>query len=325
MLTDLHGDDLASYRSSQTLPTDFADFWTTTLAGASAHDIDVRMREVPTPLTTITTFDVTFRGYGGQDVRAWLRLPTTVAGPLPAVVQYVGYGGGRGHVLENLLWASAGYAHLQMDNRGQGAGWSLGATPDPAPAGPQVPGVMTRGILAAEDYYYRRLFTDAVRAVDAVRTIDRVDPDRVAVVGGSQGGGTALAVAGLRTDISAVAAFVPFLCDFPRATRITDSYPYREIADYLAVHRDQIDRVHRTLQYFDGVNFARHAEAPALFSVALMDPVCPPSTVYGAVREYRGPHEVSVWEYNGHEGGAVLDEENALRFFEAQMAARPSR
>ena len=33
---------------------------------------------------------------------------------------------------------------------------------------------------------------------------------------------------------------------------------------------------------FDGVDFAKRASVPALFSVALMDQVCPPSTVYAA-------------------------------------------
>jgi cephalosporin-C deacetylase len=319
MLTDLSRDELPAYRSSQTLPADFADFWAKTLAEANEFDIDVRLQEVPTGLATITAYDVTFRGFAGQDVRAWLRVPTASTGPLPAVVQYVGYGGGRGHVLESLLWASAGFAHLHMDTRGQGAGWSVGATPDPAPAGPQVPGVLTRGILDPAEYYYRRLFTDAVRAVDAARSLDRVDATRVAVVGGSQGGGIALAVAGLRTDLAAVAAFVPFLCDFPHATRITDAYPYREVADYLAVHRENVDRVHRTLAYFDGVNFARRATAPALFSVGLMDAICPPSTVYGAFNEYSGEHEMLVWEYNGHEGGGILDEARTLDFLRARM------
>jgi cephalosporin-C deacetylase len=185
-----------------------------------------------------------------------------------------------------------------------------------------VPGVLTRGILEPADYYYRRLFTDAVRAVDAARSLQLTDAARVAVVGGSQGGGIALAVAGLRTDLAAVAAFVPFLCDFPRATRITDAYPYREVADYLAVHREHVDRAHRTLAYFDAVNFARKATVPALFSAALMDAVCPPSTVYGAFNEYRGEHEMLLWEYNGHEGGGILDEAHALEFFRARM--RPS-
>jgi cephalosporin-C deacetylase len=319
VLTDLSGDDLFAYRSAQTDPADFADFWAKTLAEAAAHDLDVSLTEVTTGLTTVVTHDVTFRGYAGQQVRAWLRLPATATGPLPTVVQYVGYGGGRGNPLENLFWSSAGFAHLLMDTRGQGSGWSTGDTPDPGSGAPQGPGVLTRGIGDPADYYYRRLFTDAVRAVDAARSLPQVDAARLAVVGGSQGGGMALAVAGLRSDLAAAVSFVPFLCDFPRATRITDAYPYREVADYLAVHRDRVAQVHATLAYFDGVNFARRATAPALFSVAMMDAVCPPSTVYAAYQEYRGERELQVWPYNGHEGGAILDEARALRFLRERL------
>ena len=91
-----------------------------------------------------------------------------------------------------------------MDNRGQGSSWGTGgATPDPAPAGQGVPGMMTRGIEDPHEHFYRRLFTDGVRAVDAVRTIPGVDPTRVAVTGGSQGGAVTLAVAGLVPDLVA--------------------------------------------------------------------------------------------------------------------------
>ena len=88
--------------------------------------------------------------------------------PLPAVVEYVGYGGGRGLAHERVLWAAAGYAHLVMDTRGQGSTWSVGETPDPDATGaPAHPGFMTRGILDPATYYYRRVFVDAVRAVEA--------------------------------------------------------------------------------------------------------------------------------------------------------------
>lgn len=122
MLTDLPLDQLESYRSSQTEPPDLDDFWAGTLAEAAGHDIGLRLSPVATGLTTIDTYDVTFRGYAGQDVRAWLRVPAGHPGPLPAVVQYVGYGGGRGHACENLFWASAGFAHLQMDTRARAPG-----------------------------------------------------------------------------------------------------------------------------------------------------------------------------------------------------------
>lgn len=44
---------------------------------------------------------------------------------------------------------------------------------------------MTRGILQPATYYYRRVFTDAVRAVEAARSHPAVDAGRVAVTGDS--------------------------------------------------------------------------------------------------------------------------------------------
>ena len=324
MLTDLPEPDLRRYTGSQTEPEDFDPFWEQTLEEAAGHPLDVEVRPVKTPLTTIDVFDVVFRGHGGTRVHAWLRVPRGAGGPLPAVVQYVGYGGGRGAAVEGLLLASSGFAHLQMDTRGQGSGWSRGDTADEGPAGPQIPGVMTRGIRDPRAYYYRRLFTDAVRAVDAARVLDVVDPARIGIQGGSQGAGIALAVAGLRSDVAAVAAFVPFLCDFPRATRITDAYPYREIADYLRIHRDEVASVHRTLSYFDGINFASRATAPAVFTTALMDATCPPSTVFAAYNRYAGEKDITVWEYNTHEGGAVEDELLAIAHFRRILGAPTS-
>ncbi|MFD4019596.1 acetylxylan esterase [Streptomyces sindenensis] len=53
----------------------------------------------------------------------------------------------------------------------------------------------------------------------------------------------------------------------------------------------------------DGVHFARRAQAPALFSAGLMDPVCPPSTVYAAYHRYAAPKAIKVWPFADHAGG----------------------
>jgi cephalosporin-C deacetylase len=160
---------------------------------------------------------------------------------------------------------------------------------------------MTRGILDPATYYYRRVFADAVRAVEEARSHPAVDAGRVAVTGGSQGGGISLAVASLVPDVAAAMPDVPFLADFGRAITITDRDPYTEIARYLKAHRDHTERVLRTLAYFDVAILGRRATAPALFSVGLMDEICPPSTVYGAYNEYAGPKEIRVWPFSGHE------------------------
>lgn len=318
MYFDMTLEQLHAYRPERTEPGDFDAFWTGTLAQARAHPLEARFEPVETGLCLVEVFDVTFSGYGGQPIRGWLVLPRGLDGPLPCVVEFIGYGGGRGLPLDWLLWSNAGYAHFVMDTRGQGSVWRSGDTPDLEPEGgaPQVPGFMTRGVLSPGTYYYRRVFTDAVRAVEAARSHPAVDPVRVAVTGGSQGGGIALAAAGLLPDLAAVLPDVPFLCHIRRATEITDSYPYAEIQVYCKVHRDKIETVFETLSYFDGVNFAARAKAPALFSVGLMDEVCPPSTVFAAYNHYAGLKEIEVWPYNHHEGGESFQNAAKLRFLE---------
>jgi cephalosporin-C deacetylase len=225
------------------------------------------------------------------------------------VVEFVGYNGGRGLASEHLDWAASGFVHVVMDTRGQGSGWgSGGGTPDPHGSGPAFEGFMTRGITDPRDYFYRRVFTDAVRLVEAVRTLDFVDAGRVAVTGGSQGGGITLAVAGLLGDqVVAALPDVPFLCAFRRSVELTPGRPFTEVAQYLSVHRDQVDAAFRTLSYFDGAVFAPRATAPALFSVGMMDEIVLPSSVFAAYNRYgSADREIAVYEFNGHEGGGMF-------------------
>lgn len=267
-------------------------------------------------LKLIQAFDVTFNGYGGQPIKGWLLMPRETHEPLPVIVEYLGYGGGRGLPNDWHGWAVAGYAHFVMDTRGQGSSWSIGDTPDPELEGgnPQIPGFMTRGILKPETYYYRRVFTDAVRAIEAARAHPLVDSSRVAVTGGSQGGGITLAAAGLVPDVTLAMPDVPFLCHYRRAVELVDSDPYNEIARFCKIHRDKIERVFHTLSYFDGMNFATRAQANALFSVGLMDTICPPSTVFAAYNHYAGPKDIRVWHFNNHEGGQNFQNVEKLKF-----------
>ncbi|MYS21516.1 cephalosporin-C deacetylase [Streptomyces sp. DvalAA-14] len=321
---DLPLEQLRGYRSDSVEPADFDRFWADTLAEARGHDLDPRFERVRSGLTTLETYDATFSGFGGHRIKGWFVVPAGTTEPLPLVVEFLGYGGGRGLPHTATLWASAGYAHFVMDTRGQGSGWSTGDTVDPVGSGPAAPGFLTRGIEDPDAFYYRRVFTDAVRAVEAARSHPLADAARTAVTGISQGGGITLAVGGLVPDLVAIAPDVPFLCDFPRAATLTDQLPYREIGHYLSAHRLAAARVFTTLGYFDGVHFAARGRAPALFSTGLEDDICPPSTVFAAYNAYAGQDKrIEVHPFNSHEGGGPFQQAAQLDWLPGRLGPVP--
>ncbi len=335
MLFDMPLAELRLYKPERTEPADFDAFWAQTLADARSHKLDATFVPFDAGLATLDVWDVTYAGFGGQPIKGWFLAPRDPKqspfhkdGKLSCVVEYIGYGGGRGLPQDHLIAASSGHVFLVMDTRGQGSTWRRGDTPDlglgavtsitsaenaPAPVNGAYPGYMTQGITAPDTYYYRRLITDAVRATEAAKAHPLVDPTRVAVTGGSQGGGLTLAVAGLVPELVLAMPDVPFMCHWLRATTINDGWPYQEIVKYCKIHRDQVDQVFNTLSYFDGLNFATRAKMPGFFSVALMDQTCPPSTVFAAYNHFAGPKDIVVYPFNDHEGGETLHADLKMR------------
>lgn len=295
---DLSPAELATYDPPLQIPFDLKQFWDDTLSDARTHPLAAEFAPVSTALTAVEVYDVTFAGWGGHPIKAWLLVPVHRPGRLPCIVGYLGYLGysaGRGFPHEWLTWPGAGFATLVMDTRGQG--WSPhtpGDTADPVGSGPAAPGFLTKGLESRETYYYRRVYTDAVRAIEAACSHPRVDPDRIGLEGGSQGGGLAMAAGALSPQVQAVAANVPFLSHIRRATEIGVEHPYAELVQYLRSRPADIDAIFSTLSYFDVAVLARLAQAPALFSAGLMDPVCPRSCCYAAFNAWGGRKKSSA-------------------------------
>ncbi|WP_205622852.1 acetylxylan esterase [Sciscionella marina] len=316
MLFGIDEAELRGYRPARQEPGDFDTFWDHTLTETAAFALAPECVPVAGPLRTVRVFDVTFRGFGGQEIRAWLQIPENVPGRMPCVIEYIGYTGGRGLPIDRLLWSAAGYAQLVVDTRGQGTD-----TPDPVgDHAPQVSGFLTRGVLDPLHHYYRRVFADAVRAVEFAHGHPEIDAERILLHGGSQGAAIALAASILAPrrgfGVAALLADVPFLSDIRHAVELTEADPYVELARYCRTHPEHATRAFATLDYFDGLQFAVRARIPALFSVALRDEVCPPHTGFAVHNHYAGPKDLVVWPYPGHEGGGTFQKQLQLEFAE---------
>ncbi len=302
---DLPEEELRTYRTRTPEPDGLDGWWAERLDDARSQARATSLSPYKTDVYgMVAVQDVEFSGAWGDRIRAWYIRPARSGDEaLPTVVTFIGYGGGRGTPTEHLVLPAVGFATVVMDTRGQGGTWTTGSTGDSGRVddGPAHPGVMTRGIGSPDSYYYTRLYVDAARTVEVAADLPGVDASRLAVAGASQGGALALAAAALVPDrVRACEADVPFLCDIQRAVTLTDAMPYREVADFLAHHIELVPQALDTLRYVDAALLARRITADSLLSVGLMDDVCPPSTVFAAYNEIRGPKDIAVHPFSGH-------------------------
>ena len=315
MFVDLPLEQLRSYAPDVAEPPDFDAFWADQVARARTVATAPVFEPVASPLTHAQVFDVTFPGYGGDPIKGWLLVPHRGDTDAAVIVEFIGYNGGRGDPLDWLTWSAAGHPHFVMDSRGQGGGWRSADTADGHDGGePSTNGFVTRGIGDPSTHYVTRLYVDAVRAVDAVLAHPIATGRRIVVSGGSQGGALTLVAAHLHGGVAAAMPDVPFLAHPRRAVAITDSRPFGEIIEYLAVHPQRVEQVFATLSYADVVNHAKRADVPALFSVALLDDITPASTVFTAYNHYRGPKQIEVYPFNDHDGGGTTHLHKKLAF-----------
>lgn len=309
MILDMPLAELQQYKPELTAPEDFMTFWQKNLAESAAQPLNVTLEEQEYPVESLTVYKVRYDGFGQNTrITGWYLVPKhalSVDGRTPTIVVYHGYSGHRGLVAQHLHWVLQGFNVFAVDTRGQNGdtpdnnNYEIGA----------VLGCMTKGILDPLSYYYRFAYLDCVRAVDFVRSRSEVGP--IVITGGSQGGGLTLAVAALAKDKGIVAAMadVPYLCHFRRAVEVFGDGPYRELVNYWKQQPSRVEQSYHTLSYFDGMNFAPHITSPILLSVALLDPICPPSTGFAVYNYITSEKEIKVYPYNGHEGGGQHHDE----------------
>ena len=312
--------ELESYNPFGTCPEDFEAFWQKGLSEDHPAIARLQLQEIPYPIPQVEVFSTTVRAGDGADLKGYYLRPALDKGlqgireapSIPGLVRFHGYSGNRGQISELLFWALQGYAILGLDVRGQ-----CGETPDGRVySSGAFSGWMTLGLNSPQNYYYKQVYLDAVRAVVALGHQPEVDEKRIGVFGKSQGGGLAVVTAGLvnalrrevglQAQVKAVSAAIPFLADFRSGFRLHSEGPLAELSWYFRLNDPEHQReeaIFEVLDYFDAVHFAPWIgnQTACLVSMGLKDTACPPETIYRLYKALSGEKKLLVYPEYGHE------------------------
>jgi cephalosporin-C deacetylase len=270
---------------------DFDQFWKVTLDSLAEVDLSPRVQK-DTLLSSdmVDVFRVSFASLHNERVYGWYTVPRWKPGPHAALAIYPGYSSGR--VSPATALCREGYATLAIQVRGYEV--------DQQSYPEDNRRYMTIGLESPESYVYREIICHCLRAIDFLAARPEVDPERIGAVGGSQGGGLLLLVAGLDRRLRMAAANVPFLTDFPRSLTMTGN-PYRELVRYIESHPESRERVMRTVSYFDVLNLAEKITVPVIVSIGLFDRTCPAPSIYGMYLKLASSDKrVEIYPYLDH-------------------------
>lgn len=127
------------------------------------------------------------------------------------------------------------------------------------------------------EHYYRNAYLDCVRAVDFVKSRDKVDEDAIFAAGGSQGGCFTYVAAGLTQAFRAIAPSITGHADFTDGMKIVN-WPRQKFLDaqealgWTDEERDAFN------SYYDTKNFAKWVTCPVITSFSLQDTTDPAHT-----------------------------------------------
>ena len=148
-----------------------------------------------------------------------------------------------------------------------------------------------------ETYYFRGMYLRVLRAIEYMTSLPEWDGRRLLVIGESQGGGQAVAAAGLDPRVSAVVLNVPAMQDLGGARQGRLSGWPQPIENHQDLSSAQLDN---TLPYFDGSQLIRHTKAEIFCEIGLIDTTCPPSAVFSSLNNVQGKKTINCVPYRTH-------------------------
>lgn len=148
-----------------------------------------------------------------------------------------------------------------------------------------------------DNYYYKKVYLDGVRAIDFLTSLPEFDKKNVVVTGGSQGGALTIVAAGIDKRVNYIASFYPALSDNTGfLNNRSAGWPFMFSDKYQNNSPEKI----KTMEYYDVVNFARKITVPGFYSTGYNDNTCSPTSTLSAFNSVTAPKEIVITPISGH-------------------------
>ncbi|MFT9004907.1 MAG: acetylxylan esterase [Liquorilactobacillus hordei] len=283
-------------------PIDFDEFWENGVSEVQQRGVGFKLNQVNIPSNIANFYDLYFNGVGNAQVHCQLLVPKVIKKKHKAMLIFHGYHCDAGDYTSKISWVAEGFVVMAMDCRGQGGQSTYADTVK----GDVLKGLLIRGIEEENParLYYRNVYLDTVQAVNILKSLEYVNEKKIFLQGVSQGGGLAIACAGLIPDIYKVQVCYPFLSDFKKAFKLGDQTAFSEL-QYWFRYRDPLHvkekEVFDTLEYIDIKYFAENIKAEVKWAMGLDDQVVPPETQMAAFNRIKSSKELVMLPEYGHE------------------------
>ncbi len=293
------------FRSGYSEPSDLMQYWDNQRKLLKALPMQVKTANLEVPewcLGKYTCQDVEINCLGPSPVRAYMAKPVNAKKkslPIIILCRAAGVSGNwcRCQVDECVGNAAKGNGALSLDLNAHGM---LNGQDD------DYYRMLENGLLhnyfehnAAdrETYYFKGMYLRLMRAIEYMTRQPEWDGRRILVVGESQGGGQAVAAAGLDSRVSAIVLNVPAMQDLGGARAGRRSGWPQPIENHQHLSQSQLDA---TLPYFDGSQLIRHSKAEIYCEIGLIDTTCPPSAIWSSLNNAKGKKTINCVPYRTH-------------------------
>ena len=292
--------DPEKYTPGTKRPGDFNRYWNREKRRLKASQRSTVEEPLPVIDSGYLCFNVELSSTAPEPARGYFAKPVTAnAKSLPIVVYFhaAGVSGDwcRSEPEIALRYSKMGKGALAFDLNAHGM---LNGQPDEyytSLENGKLKNYAQQGLEDRNNIYFRGMYLRLLSTLDFLTSQPEWDGKRILVIGESQGGGQALAAAGLDKRVSAVIATVPAMCDWGGSLiGRKGSWPYPFETE------NNRGKMLAALPYFDVAHILKGSRATIVAEIGLIDLTCPSSAVFAALNQAKGKKIIFTVPYRAH-------------------------